>query len=139
MGKNTECASCGHRKGNHELPTDEGGHGGGASGVCVTFSCNCRRFVDSGRELKQEYIGDPMPPWVREGVKVKVKKRWAKDAGIRVSGGSYGDNFAAPGEVGVIRKSDGSGWWSWGVEFGRGRSTSLTASDLEQFVRIKAK
>lgn len=131
------CATCGHPKRGHELPRAEGGYGGGSSGRCVTYGCNCNRFEPTESFVEQAYTGDAMPKWVADGVKVKVKRVY-KDFSIRVSGGSSADNYAHAGEVGTIRRRDGIGWWDWEVSFARGRHTNLTAEMLaEELIRVR--
>ncbi len=84
-----------------------------------------------------EYIGDEMPKWVREGAKVKVKTTLhTRQYGLMKS---YGNDRAWPGEVGVIRKTLGNGWWCWAVDFPRGLTYSLSLQLLEDLVRVREK
>ena len=84
------------------------------------------------------YIGDVMPKWVADGVRVRVKSTsitrefgfsWRHDTQDRTW----------PGELGTIVRSVGNGWWSWRVEFPRGLSYNLSADRLEILVRVREK
>lgn len=131
---------CGHQKRGHELPRTEGGHGGGTSGRCVAFGCSCRKFEPTEQYEEQEYVGDVLPSWVAEGVKLKVKRTSTlKQYGlpVRASGSDRRDSSAWPGEVGVVERHDGIGWWNWQVRFDRGRTTTVSNSSLEELTRVK--
>ena len=124
---------CGHRKKNHELPRVEGGHGGGDSGRCVTYSCPCMHFEPIDGFIEQEYVGEPMPKWVAEGVKVKVKST----PDVKKDGVGYGNDILWGGEVGVIEKADGTAWWDWSVRFDRGRTHRLDEDFFEKLARVR--
>ena len=128
-----KCANCGHRKKNHRLHRNEGGHGGGSDGGCVTYSCSCQGFQDSDDDVVQEYSGDPMPRWVAEGAKVKVKRTpITKEYGLLCGNGRL-----SAGEIGTIEKVDGTGWWDWAVRFDRGRTLMLTTEKLEDLIKAR--
>lgn len=60
------------------------------------------------------YSGDAMPPWVREGVRVKIKSTpITRKYGVAQGSGEK----VWPGDVGVIRERQGNGWWDYDVEF----------------------
>lgn len=136
--KQRRCAHCGHPKSHHELSRAEGGHGGGDSGRCVVYACGCPAFELSDDYVEQSYSGDEMPAWVKEGARVKVKRtEITRHFGLRTSGGSGGDLRAWPGEVAVIERVDGAGWWDWHLRFDRGRHTSLNAEILKDLIRVR--
>jgi len=128
------CADCHHQKRGHEFPRAEGGHGGGDSGRCVVYGCNCRGFKSSDEFLEQEYTGAAdLPSWVADGVRVKVKKT----PNIRKYGLGTGMSKLWGGEIGFVERQDGVGWWDWIVRFPQGVSKRLDASLLEDVVRVK--
>jgi len=100
-----------------------------------------RRVLRVGRDAREpsvsgEYIGDAMPSWVRDGVKVKVKT----NPTTRRFGLGFGNHKFWPGEVGVIRASQGNGWWDYrvffqGVHFGSNQLT-LDKRALEDLVKL---
>ena len=128
------CANCGHQKRGHEFPRSEGGHGGGDSGRCVVYSCGCRGFKSTDEFKEQEYTGSTdLPKWVAEGVRVRVKKT----PHIRQYGIGSGDHKLWGGEIGVIERQDGTGWWDWSVKFPHGISARLNERLLEDIVKAK--
>lgn len=127
---------CNHPKRGHDLPRSEGGYGGGNSGRCVVFQCGCPQFVSSDEFVEQEYSGDPMPKWVTEGVKVKVKRLY-RDFSIPTYGGDRGNDRAHPGEVGEIERVDGIGYWSWRIKFSGGRYVRMSEDLLNEIVRVR--
>jgi hypothetical protein len=87
------------------------------------------------------YHGDVMPPWVKEGVRVKVKSTpITRNYGI-----SQGSGDAVwPGDIGVIRVVQGNGWWDYDVLFERGDFRTdvrimLDERALERLVRVPTK
>lgn len=130
------CADCGHPKRGHELPRSEGGHGGGDSGRCVAYGCGCPFFRPTEEFKEQEYIGDPMPKWVANGVKVKVKRLYPKFS-MSTHGGDAGwGHRVEAGEVGTIERNDGIGWWDYGVTFRGGRRMKLGEEELQALKKV---
>ena len=83
-----------------------------------------------------EYIGDEMPRWVGEGVQVRVKHTpVTRKHGLGVK--AWANDRTWNGEVGVIKRVEGNGWWNWQVEFPRALSYSLSTQLLENLVRVK--
>lgn len=90
----------------------------------------------SSRDPGLEYTGEPMPKWVREGARVKVKAL----PHIRRFGLGFGNERFWPGDVGVIEREEGNGWWRWivrfqGVHQGRGFLV-LRVATLQDLVRL---
>ncbi|MDP3766904.1 MAG: hypothetical protein Q8S13_02720 [Dehalococcoidia bacterium] len=121
------CGACGHPQKYHR------GEG------CSVYACPCREYVYSTAFVAMEYSGDPMPKWVADGARVKVKATaHTRRYGFSTRGGSSSaDDRAWPGEVGVIERSEGVGLWDWRVAFARGRRARLDARALEDLVRVK--
>ena len=91
----------------------------------------------SDRGDSRTYIGDVLPKWVDEGVYVRVKSTpETRKYGLPRYGG--GQDLTWANEVGVIRRSDGNGWWDWRVHFPRGLSYTLDEQLLSFLTRSKA-
>lgn len=82
-----------------------------------------------------------LPKWVKNGVEIRVKSTVdLRATGVSANGGERGDSVAWPGEVATIVRIEGNGWWSWSIQFLRGRTASFhKAEDLNDYVRVPAK
>ena len=110
------------------------------SGVPVDAAVE--RIVNNYQEPEKgpEYGGEPMPKWVKEGARVRVKATpWLRQYGIKTTAGvsHSSDDRAWPGDVGVIRRTDRQSW-HWYVQFERDRETGLDIETLDKLVRVKA-
>ena len=86
-------------------------------------------------ELTGEHIGDEMPRWVADGVRVRVKHTpETRQYGFTIR--AFENDRTWPGEEGVIRATQCNGWWCYFVEFPRGLTYRLDAERLGKLARV---
>lgn len=86
-------------------------------------------------EVTGDYIGDELPKWVKEGICVRVKHtRNTRQFGLKIISGP---DRTWPGEIGVITKQQGNGWWCYRIEFPRGLNYTVRNELLEDLIRVK--
>ncbi len=129
------CARCDHPKRVHQLPRSEGGAGGGDSGHCTIYACGCRGYEPGDHTVVVEYVGDEMPSWVKEGVRVKVKAT-PESRKYGIAPGRGNDNIFA-GEVGEIVRQEGAETWRWVVVFSSYRVLPLDTERLELLKKVR--
>lgn len=92
------------------------------------------------RYLDLHYVGaEGLPKWVADGIFLRVKATadLRKHGFSTTQGGHRSDDRAWPGEIGIVHRREGNGWWTWQVEFERGRVRDLSPDNLLQLVRVK--